>query len=229
VEKEVIGLYLSQKPADFFKKDTIELGFDNIQTVINEIMNNNSNFKNATFCAIITSEIKPKKGRNGNYFIKGVMESSSGAINFTINNIDSSNTTFKEKLNSELPLVFKVKVRAKINREDETIEGVEAFLKNLDDVIPLKEYIKDSENRYKTKEGIKAVVEINENETTKIEIIKTALQRTSIDFEIPLIVKTYFENNSYAVLEYKNAMMSESKIRKWKEIFGGDKFYLIKN
>ena len=157
------------------------------------------------------------------------MESSSGAINFTINNIDSSNTTFKEKLNSELPLVFKVKVRAKINREDETIEGVEAFLKNLDDVIPLKEYIKDSENRYKTKEGIKAVVEINENETTKIEIIKTALQRTSIDFEIPLIVKTYFENNSYAVLEYKNAMMSESKIRKWKEIFGGDKFYLIKN
>ncbi len=230
VEKEVIGLYLSQKPADFFKKEEKFLGFDNIQSIINARMEGNSNYNSnfATFLAIITSEIKPKKGRNGGYFIKGVMESSNGTMNFTIGNIDSSNTLFKEKLNSEMPLVFNAKIRTKINQEDGTIEGVEAFMKNLDNITSLKNFIVDSENRYKAKEGLKAVVEINEEETDKMEIIKKALERTSVDFEIPLVVKIYFKNKSYAVLEYKEAMMSESKIRKWKEIFGGDKFYLYK-
>jgi len=223
IEKEVLGVYLSSHPVNLFKKDIENLSFPSIESILSTIEDRDRGYnrKKIWISGIVTTELKPQKGRDGDYFLRGVIEDYNSAINFAINRIeDPNNNPLLEKMNSKMPLMFKVTVRALRNRDDGTFEGVSA---NILEVRSFGEYFDTEEGQ-----NIKAVIEFDSSAIDdRKELISSSLnQRFEGEQEVPLIIKlNYPEKKSHAFLESR-IWLSDSRLRDFKEKFGAEKFFL---
>ena len=112
LERQVLGIYLSNHPAKLFKKDFQGMGFERLEDIIvsgeegrGGGFRSKRNYK--WVAGIITTDIKPAKGRDGTYYLKGVIESYDSAIEFSINKIHNPMTNpHVAKLDSKIPLIF---------------------------------------------------------------------------------------------------------------------------
>lgn len=228
LEREVLGIYISNHPVKYFVKDFRNLGLENIKELIENAENERRQpGRNSAVWigGMITTEIKPAKGRDGDYYLKGVIESSDAAIEFSINRIENPLAQIG-RLESKVPLMFRVKVRAVRNREDNTLEKVMLNIDSIeDDIKTIPEYIQHNSSG---SARMKLVLEMDESEFIKrkgdIARKITAVPLTGIP--LPLELKLFFNGGkSSAVLE-KTGIVDISALSGYKELFGSENIYL---
>ena len=230
LEKEVLGTYLSNHPAKLFSKDIASLGITSVSDILCEVekKTNLRSFGHIWLTGLVTSEIKPKKGREGEHYLRGVIESDDASIDFVINGItDPGQNLYLNKLKSKIPVMFKARIRQTYNREDDTQEKPILNIENLEkDVMTLSDYIrkKKLEN---PDAGLKGVLELTDKQffDLKDSISKVFLDSELPGMPVPIIAKIEFPDRTKAVFEIKGSVNID-KIDKYKEIFGSDNFYL---
>lgn len=231
-EKAVLGIYLSNHPSRLFKKDFTALGMTDIKEIIDEVESGRKYYGQKSphiwVPGIITTEVKPQKGREGEYYLKGVIESYNAAIEFAINRIENplaDNTVVK--LTSKVPVVFKSKVRIYRNRDDNTIEKISLNIENIkSDVMTLDEYIFES-RRSSDNFNIRLMVETTEEMFVKEkEFIKRKMFNMNIPGMRMVVVMRIFHNETdYSLFEGKGNV-DICKMDELKNVFGSDKIYL---
>jgi len=230
-ERDVLGIYISNHPARFFAKDFEKLGISNIKELI-EAVESERKFSNRNasvwVAGIITTDIKPAKGREGDYYLKGVIESNDAAIEFSINKIDNPLANpHVLKLDSKVPLMFKVKVRAVRNRDDNTLEKVMLNIENIEeDIKTIPEYIQFNNSNNASR--IKLMIEMEERDfiKRKDEISEKIINPVCSGIAMPVELKISFnEGKSSAVLE-RTGIIDISSLSVYKELFGSDKIFL---
>jgi len=232
-ERQVLGIYLSNHPAKLFKKDFQGMGFERLEDIIISGEEGGGGYGRKRsykwVAGVITTDIKPAKGRDGTYYLKGVIESYDSAIEFSINKIHNPMTNpHVAKLDSKIPLVFRARVRGLWNKEEKTIEKVILQIDNLEkDVMTIPEFIAimRSEN---SKLNLRAVIEMSEDDFVKSgKDVKKYLLNSNENFpQIPLKAKIDFKNSDYALLE-RSVNLDISMVERYKQVFGYDNFYLL--
>ncbi len=226
IEKEVLGVYLSDHPAALFRNEIKNMGFKKISEVIDTIEDKQNGYdrKQVEILGIVTTEIKPKKGRDGSYFLRGVIEDYDSAINFTINNIkENEDSELLNKLQSRLPLVFKIFIRARRNDFGELDEVSGTIKRNDNSVLTVMEYITQDSSGSKFKAEIKTT-----SSTYKDAISFFSNFNTKPLFEhtiLPLSLKIDFPEESSMVEMKSTIPLTGENIKKLKKIFGRDNFY----
>ena len=233
LEREVLGIYLSNHPANLFIKDFNGIGVDDIASLIENAESGRRNYgmRNEAVWVpgIITTDIKPAKGRDGDYYLKGVIESADSAIEFAINRIDNPLTNpGVAKLSSKIPLMFKVKVRTIRNRDDNTIEKTMLNIENVEnDVLTLDEFLHAQK---KTNPGfkIRMVLETDESEffAKRNHIKSMILNKTVPGIEMPVIMKIFFDKGKNCALLEGTGVLNTARISEYKSRFGGSGFYI---
>jgi DNA polymerase III subunit alpha len=230
LEKEVLGTYLSNHPAKLFSKDIANLGITTVGNILSEFEKgaNLRSLGHIWLMGIVTSEVKPKKGREGDHFLRGVIESNDASIEFVINGIDNpGQNPHIAKLGSKTPVMFRARIRQSYNREEDTQEKPMLNIDNLErDIMTLSDYImmKKDENPNLLLRGI---LELRDNEFSEL---KEKIQRSFLDpqkpgINIPILAKVGFSDRTKALFEVKGSVNIDN-MDKYKEIFGPDNFYL---
>ena len=234
LEREVLGIYLSNHPAKLFRKDFQGMGFERLEDIIVSAeegkgggFRSKRNYK--WVAGIITTDVKPAKGRDGTYYLRGVIESYDSAIEFSINKIHNPMTNpHVAKLDSRIPLIFKSRVRTVWNKEEQTIEKVMLQIDDLEkDVKTIPEFI--AMMRIENPDlNLRAVIEMKEDDflNVKTDIRKYLLNSNANFPEVPLKAKIDFGAEDYALLE-KGVNLDISMVERYKQVFGCDKFYLM--
>jgi DNA polymerase III subunit alpha len=230
LEKEVLGTYLSNHPAKLFSKDINGLSITSVGDILLEVEKgtNLRSMGHIWLIGIVTSEIKPKKGRDGEHFLRGIIESNDAPIEFVINGIiDPGNNPFLEKLKSKVPVMFRARVRQSYNKEEDTPEKP---LLNIDDlqkdIMTLSDYIrmKKMEN---PDSKIRGVLELSDKKFFELKenITKVFLNPDLPGLPAAITAKINYSDKTKAVFETKGKLNLD-KIDKYKDIFGSDSFYL---
>lgn len=227
VEKEILGVYVTNHPAQLFKKDIKNLGFEMIEDITENTEHKGRSRNKIWIAGVISTDIKPQKGREGDYFLKGIIEGFDSTIEFTINRIENPTANpAVEKLKSKIPLAFRINPRTVFNKDDDSVAGVSASIEDIEsDILTLPEYI--------AKEcagTAKAVLEAGTDSIAKnIELIRRLTKKfNESDMEMPLTIKiSYPEKKAHASLE-RNTFISEKKLKELKENFGSDNFYILR-
>ena len=232
-ERQVLGIYLSNHPAKLFKKDFEGMGFERLEDIIISAEEGGGygrgrrNYK--WVAGIITTDIKPAKGRDGTYYLKGVIESYDSAIEFAINRIHNPMTNpHVAKLDSKVPLIFKARVRSAWNKEDQKTGKVMLQIDDLEkDVMTIPEFIAMMREE-NCDLNLRAVLEMNEVDfVSNGKDIKKYLFNSNANFPaVPLKAKIDFGGNDFALLE-KSVNLDVSMVDRYKQVFGCDKFYLL--
>ncbi|MGI6395239.1 MAG: DNA polymerase III subunit alpha [bacterium] len=232
-EKEALGIYLSNHPVNLFSKDFRNLGIKSIKEVIEEAETTRDfyRYKSATVWVpgIITTDIKPIKGRDGDYYLKGVMEGSDGAAEFTINKLEGFlNTPSIEKLSSKAPLLFLVRVKINRNYDDNTLEKISFNIEDIKEgVKTLSEYFQGNSKNIESM-TVKAVAKISEKEFNekKKQISHSLLNKNLQGKEIKLELQIFFNEGEDSALFESSVNVDFNKISEYKQIFGYKNFYL---
>ena len=137
----------------------------------------------------------------------------------------------KSSSRSKIPLFFKVKPRAVINKEDESLEKVVFSIDNLkNDVLTIDRFVLYSKSQNPDFDPV-LVYECTGDEFLKNrENLQKILNSGSVSaMNMKMQLKINSENNNdYAVLE-KNALIDLSELAKYKALLGYDKIYLKSN
>ncbi len=227
IEKEVLGVYLTNHPARLFQKDMKGLGITGLKTIVSTIEDKNSyNRKKVWLGGIITTEIKPAKGRDGDYYLKGIIEDYNSAIDFAVNNVaDPSSNPALEKLKSPTPLLFMAQVRALRNRDDGTLEGIRATIKDLDkDVLGFTQYIAENNEDGR----ICAVIELNTADVDRHMDKIGSLVQPCDGVELPLILKIHHPADKAVSFMEQKICLTDRKIAELKQAFGSEGFFVVK-
>ncbi len=242
IEKQVLGVYLSSHPAFFFAEDRKNLGLvpvSNLNDFSAEINNGRNRFakEKKLFSGMITTDIKPRKGRRGEYFIKGVIEDDNASISFTVNNIsDPGENPAVEKLKSDIPLIFRAQMRS-VYDEEGNITGMTAVMRNINrDIMTFEEYISRlvSEN----KNACCAFINIKNEDFEKFKndmkklVTAAEIEKASEDSgqkTIKLVTGiSWTEHNATAFFE-STMPLNDNILKRCKQKFGYKNFYLKKN
>ena len=237
LEREVLGIYLSNHPARFFMKDVNNLRTASIRGILEEFEDGKRFYGqrgvDTWVAGIITTEIKPVKSRDGkDYYLKGILESDDSSVEFSINRIENPlGNPDVAKLASKVPLFFKVKPRAVINKEDESLEKVIFSIDNLkNDVLTIDRFVLYSKTQNSGFDPV-LVYECTEDEFRKnrgnLQKILNSGSVSAMNMKVQLKINS--ENKSdYAVLE-RNASIDLTELARYKATLGYDKIYLKEN
>ncbi|MBO4699204.1 DNA polymerase III subunit alpha [bacterium] len=236
-EREVLGIYLSNHPARFFKKDFQNLGLSSIGRVIEDVESGRRFYgqRNDNWVpGIITTEIKPTKSKDGKeYYLKGILESESNSVDFSINKIENAlGNPDLAKLSSKVPLIFKVRGKAVMTGDDEekTLEKVVFSINDLkSDVLTLGQFMQHC----RMQDGLfdpMLMYECSEEEFLKNrENLNRMFSDPSSAFSIKLCVKINFGGLKGSVVLEKDVKIDISKLAQYKSVFGYDNLYLKEN
>ena len=237
LEREVLGIYLSNHPARFFMKDAGSLGTASIREILEEFDEGKRFYGqrgvDIWVAGIITTEIKPVKSRDGkDYYLKGILESDDSSVEFSINRIENPlGNPDVAKLASKVPLFFKVKPRAVINKEDESLEKVVFSIDNLkNDVLTIDRFVLYSKSQNSAFEPI-LVYECSDEEFRKNKrnfqtiFNSSAVSATNMKVQI----RMNFGNSGDCVILEKNASVDIADLARYKALLGYDRIYLKGN
>lgn len=233
-EREVLGIYLSNHPAGFFRKDFQNLGLSSINSVVEEVESGKRFYGQRSdnwVPGIITTDVKPTKSKDGReYYLKGILESEDSSIEFSINKIENPlGNPDVAKLASKVPLIFKVRGRAVLtgDEEDKTLEKVVLSINDIKtDVKTVDQFMLYCRENDPAFEPL-LVYECTEEEFMKNKAnLETLFSVEPTAFKIRLQLKiTFGDAGDHIVLE-KQGNIDLSGLAQYKSVFGYDQFYL---
>lgn len=234
LEREVLGIYLSNHPARFFRKDFRDLGLSSIAGVIEDVESGKRFYgpRSDTWVpGIITTEIKPAKSKDGReYYLKGILESEDSAVEFSINKIENAlGNPDVAKLSSKVPLIFRVRGKAVMTGEDEekTLEKVVFSISDLkEDVKTVDQFMLYCQNN---DPGFDPVLfyECTEDEFMKNKDLLNKIFSDKLPaFKIKLNIKINFGDAGDSILLEKYGNIDLSKLAQYKSVLGYDQLYL---
>ena len=233
-EREVLGIYLSNHPARFFRKDFQNLGLSSINSVVEEVESGKRFYgqRNDNWVpGIITTDIKPVKSRDGrDYYLKGILESEDNSVEFSINKIGNPmGNPDVEKLASKVPLIFRVRGRAVMTGDDDekTLEKVIFSINDIkEDVKTLDQFILYSKQNDENFEPM-LVYECREDEFMKNkENLKTMFSDSPSALRIKLQIKMNFGDSGDNIILEKTGNIDLGKLAQYKSMLGYDNLYL---
>ena len=233
-EREVLGIYLSNHPARFFRKDFLCLGLSSISSVIEDVESGKRFFgpRSDTWVpGIITTEIKPVKSRDGkDYYLKGILESEDNSVEFSINKIENAlGNPDIAKLASKVPLIFRVRGRAVMTGDDEekTLEKVVFSISDLkEDVKTVDQFMLYCRKNDPAFDPI-LVYECTEDEFMKNkELLNKIFSDEFSAFKTKLNIKINFGDAGDHVVLEKCGNIDLSKLAQYKSVLGYDNLYL---
>ncbi len=173
---------------------------------------------------MVTTEIKPQKGRDGDYFLRGVIEGHAAALSFTINGIEQAASPALEKLRSPLPLVFAVTPRI-VRTEEGTIDRIEATIHDpVADVMTMTTYL-SSEGGAQC--GLLLEVDATQGMLAAEEASRLRTPDPSGGVEVPLVLKIRYPEKKKSAFFQGKGWLSEERLRRLKSRLGPDgcRFY----
>ncbi len=234
LEREVLGIYLSNHPARFFMKDFKNLELSSIRDAIEEVESGRRFYgqhgNDLWVPGIITTEIKPVKSRDGkDYYLKGILESEDSSVEFSINKIENPlGNPDVAKLASKVPLIFKVRPRAVMNSEDETLEKVVFSVNDIrDDVLTMEKFM--IMRRAQNPDFAPVLVyECSSEEFAgkKGEIEEKLFSDKPEAFRMKIWLKITFGSPDDHVILEKEGGVDLSRLAELKSVFGCDNLYL---
>ena len=233
-EREVLGIYLSNHPARFFRKDFQNLGLSSINSVVEDVESGKRFYGQRSdnwVPGIITTEIKPAKSKDGReYYLKGILESEESSIEFSINKIGNpQDNPDVAKLASKVPLIFKVRGRAVLtgDEEEKTLEKVVLSINDIKtDVKTVDQFMLYCREENGGFEPL-LVYECTEDEFMKNrENIEKIFSVEPSAFTMKLQLKISFGDSGDNIVLEKQGSIDLSKLAQYKSIFGYDNLYL---
>ena len=234
LEREVLGIYLSNHPARFFRKDFQNLELSSVSGVIEDVESGKRFYGQRSdnwVPGIITTEIKPVKSRDGrDYYLKGILESEDNSVEFSINKIGNPlGNPDVAKLASKVPLIFRVRGRAVMTGDDEekTLEKVVFSINDIkEDVKTIDQfmlYCKKEDDNFEPN----LVYECSEAEFLKNrnDLEKMFLNQPSA-FRMKIQVKIKFGDSDDYILLEKTGGVDLSRLAQYKSLLGYDNLYL---
>ena len=234
LEREVLGIYLSNHPARFFRKDFQNLELSSVSSVIEDVESGKRFYgqRNDNWVpGIITTDIKPVKSRDGrDYYLKGILESEDNSVEFSINKIGNPmGNPDVEKLASKVPLIFRVRGRAVMTGDDDekTLEKVIFSINDIkEDVKTLDQFILYSKQNDENFEPM-LVYECREDEFMKNkENLKTMFSDSPSALRIKLQIKMNFGDSGDNIILEKTGNIDLGKLAQYKSMLGYDNLYL---
>ena len=234
LEREVLGIYLSNHPARFFRKDFQNLDLSSISGVIEDVESGKRFFgqRNDNWVpGIITTDIKPVKSRDGrDYYLKGILESEDNSVEFSINKIGNPlGNPDVAKLASKVPLIFRVRGRAVMTGDDDekTLEKVVFSINDLkEDVKTVDQFMLYCKKEEESFEPI-LVYECNEAEFLKNnENLKKIFSLEPTAFKMKVQLKINFGDSGDNIVLEKQGYVDLTKLAQYKSVFGYDRLYL---
>ena len=233
-EREVLGIYLSNHPARFFRKDFQNLGLSSINSVVEEVESGKRFYgqRNDNWVpGIITTDVKPTKSRDGReYYLKGILESEESSIEFSINKIENPlGNPDVAKLASKVPLIFKVRGRAVLtgDEEDKTLEKVVLSINDIKtDVKTVDQFMLYCHQNDPTFEPI-LVYDCTEEEFMKNrENLEKIFSKEPAALKMKLQLKINFGDSGDNIILEKHGNIDLANIADYKSLLGYDKLYL---
>mgnify|MGYP000128082307 CR=1 FL=1 len=222
-EREVLGAHLSGHVAALFRRDVAGLGLCEIEEFlasVEEARENKNVQSKVRVLGVVVTEIKPQKGRDGDYYLRGVIEGHNATLPFTINGIDHAANPLLEKLRSPLPLVFAVLPRF-VRNEEGNIERIEAVVNDLaSDVMSVTAHLA-SESAEKCGILIEADVEKITAAADLLRSLDTS-EGGANEVELPFFLKMHYPEKKSFVLMERKGWLSENRLRRLKSCFGAD-------
>ena len=234
LEREVLGIYLSNHPTRFFRKDFQNLGLGSIGGVIEDVESGKRFFgqRNDNWVpGMITTEIKPVKSKDGKeYYLKGILESEDSSVEFSINKIENAlGNPDVAKLASKVPLIFRVRGKAVMTGEDDekTLEKVVFSINDLkEDVKTVDQFMLYCQKNDPAFDPI-LVYECTEDEFMKNkELLNRLFSDKPSAFKTKLNIKISFGDAGDHVVLEKCGNIDLSKLAQYKSVLGYDQLYL---
>ncbi len=234
LEREVLGIYLSNHPARFFRKDFQNLGLSSIDSVVEEVESGKRFYgqRNDSWVpGIITTDIKPVKSRDGkDYYLKGILESEESSVEFSINKIGNPlGNPDVAKLASKVPLIFRVRGRAVMTGDDEekTLEKVVFSINDIkEDVKTIDQFMLYSKRDDGSFEPV-LVYECSEEEFRKNrEELKKIFSSEPTAFKMTMQLKINFGGSGDNIILEKQGNIDLSRLAQYKSVLGYDNLYL---
>ena len=233
-EREVLGIYLSNHPARFFRKDFQNLGLSSINSVVEEVESGKRFYGQRSdnwIPGIITTEIKPVKSKDGReYYLKGILESEESSIEFSINKIGNPlGNPDVAKLASKVPLIFKVRGRAVLtgDEEEKTLEKVVLSINDIKtDIKTVDQFMLYCRENDPDFEPV-LVYECSEEEFMKNRAnLEKIFSGEPAAFRMKMQLKINFGGSGDNIVLEKQGNIDLSRIAQYKSVFGYDQFYL---
>ena len=234
LEREVLGIYLSNHPARFFRKDFQNLGLSSIDSVVEEVESGKRFYgqRNDSWVpGIITTDIKPVKSRDGkDYYLKGILESEESSVEFSINKIGNPlGNPDVAKLASKVPLIFRVRGRAVMTGDDEekTLEKVVFSINDIkEDVKTIDQFMLYSKSDDGSFEPV-LVYECSEEDFQKNrEELKKIFSSEPTAFKMTMQLKIKFGGSGDNIILEKQGNIDLSRLAQYKSVLGYDNLYL---
>ena len=233
-EREVLGIYLSNHPARFFRKDFQNLGLSSINSVVEDVESGKRFYgqRNDNWVpGIITTEIKPTKSKDGReYYLKGILESEENSIEFSINKIGNPlGNPDVAKLASKVPLIFKVRGRAVLtgDEEEKTLEKVVLSINDIKtDIKTVDQFMRYYREEDPDFEPI-LVYECSEEEFMKNkELLNKIFSDALSSLKMKLQLKINFGDSGNSIILEKQGNIDLARLAEYKSVFGYDQLYL---
>jgi len=238
LEREAMGLYLSDHPARFFARDFRNLDVTSMTSIYEEVEETGCRYygrrgQEIWVPGIVTGAEKPKKSKDGgDYYLRTSIESDEKTMDFTANKIKNPvNDPGLAKLSSKIPLIFKVGVRIVRNDEDDSFEKIVLSVDNLQNsVLSIDGYL-----AYMKKKKPDAVHLLNYECTAEefeqhAGIVKEIIDQSGREEDsmaLYFAVKiTYDEKRSMYARLGRDIRISLNSYIRYKQILGADNLYL---
>ncbi len=225
-EREVLGVYLTGHPAHYFSCDVAGLGLSEIEDFLAAAEEGDERVgrQKVRVLGMITTDIKPQKGRDGDYFLRGVIEGHNAAVSFTINGIEQAASPVIEKLRNPLPLIFTVTPRL-VRNDEGGIDRIEAAINNPStEVMTITAYLAaEAQGRC----GLLIEADAPLVAVAKEDIAALLESGIPAAIELPVTVKVRYPEKKMAAYLQRTGWITEERLRRLKSRFGPDgcRFY----
>ena len=215
VEREVLGVYLSNHPSRYFEEDVKNIGLQSILSLKEQVEHAKYGLREAVWVfGMVTTEVKPQKGRDGDYYLRGIIEGYDEPLPFVINKLTSAKTDEfpLSLLSNPLPLFFKVKIRANRDRDTGEFSGISAAILKLErDVKTIEQFVLEERG------SISLNLNISKDE---VESTITLLTDSFDNSGVPLKLHVKFPEQDGKAIFSKRVQFSDRLLRKLKTTYG---------
>ncbi|MCK5807979.1 DNA polymerase III subunit alpha [bacterium] len=216
VEREVLGVYLSSHPARYFEQDIKNMRLPSVSSLTQQVAHSKYGMRESVWVfGVVTTEIKPQKGRDGDFFLRGVIEGPGDILPFSMNKLMSAKADEPPLaiLTNLIPLFFRVKIRANRDRDTGEFSGISAaILKPRNDIKTFKQFVEEEGH------AISLNLEISQTEVDKaVDLLQPHFaQYGGVSLKLHI---AFPKENGKAVLS-KKVVFSDELLRLLKTAYG---------
>ncbi len=218
VEKEVLGAYLSNHPSKYFQRDMERLGIAPLRSLKADAEGGRLRNESVWIAGSVITEIKPKKGRDGDYYLRGVIEGWDDSISFVINKMESSKADYPpfSYLSEPYPLLFRVKIRVHRDKDTGEVSDVVAVVANPEqDIKTVAQFMREEPFQ-----SLSVDVTVPRESA---EAVARSLRKRFDDKGVPLRMHIPFPDYNGEAILSKKVQLSDVLLRDLKAKYGADR------